>query len=270
MIRPKSSVHSRAAVRKQAVVGKAQVVELVVEQDADGNYIVPDWTTYRLLVSQTESQPALWSAESKANLRTVHHLMGVVSEIDELFDPVEGLAIPSPNWDEEIGDLLWYLASLVNVAHDQGWPTTIVEDTGLWEEVFEEADKPAYLYRGIKKEQSELLDTAKRLLAYGDGSLNRSLLMSQITRVTSLIASCATLIGIGTDLPHLAKLNITKLRKRYTTGFNATEAVNRKLAEEAELFRSAAQGTTTILGASLGGCSSCNDPWGKGEGNASV
>ncbi len=280
MKRPSTNAFNRAQIRKQATAGTAPAKKLTVEKDEQGNYKVPDWETYRLLVSQTESIPELWSPESRANLRTVHHLMGIVSEIDELFDPVEGLAIPAENWDEEIGDLLWYLASLDNVAHDQGWPNQIVEDLGLLVTYYETDGQQAFHYRAIQKEQAELLDAAKRLLAYGDGSLKQSSLNSFITRAAALIAGCSTFLGLGFDLPELAKMNIAKLKRRYSAGFDATEAVNRKLEEEAKIFRqksgeveAVSVSSSSKPGAGSRGekdCKSCNDPWGKGGGDASV
>lgn len=280
MISPTTSTYRRNQMRKARNLGKPQIKEIKVERDEQtGEYLVPDWETYRLLVAETESIPELWSEASSTNLRTVHHILGVCSEIDELFDPTDGLAILQENWPEEIGDLLWYLASLDNVSRSQGWLNNIVEDLGLWTMANASKLQPPFIYRAVKKEQAELLDAAKRLLAYGDGSLQTSQINSLITRVSSLIALCASFPAVEVSIPEIAKLNIAKLRRRYKQGFDAQQAVNRRLSEEAAVFAevnpSGMHERVSKLAATRpkgdgDDCRTCNDPWGKGRGNDGV
>mgnify|MGYP001218777969 CR=1 FL=1 len=213
----------------------------------DGVPLVEGWDTYRLLAVQTESTPKLWSEETHANLRMVHHVIGVVTELDELFPREEMLGLCQDNWVEELGDMLWYLACINTILVEQGFDENGEFSQTLGELL--EVDSGQLMdfrtrsitTRGIQKFASEQLDAAKRLLAYGDGSLSEGDAMSLAWKAYYLVSDTVALVLRTTPTPvpmlEVAQANIAKLSKRYPEGFDATKAVNRQLEKEAEVFK---------------------------------
>lgn len=226
---------------------RVRPTKLEILTDSDGNLIIPDWTTYRLLAGITESIPALWSEESTPSLRLVHHGIGIVTELDELLPREEMLGLVADNWEEELGDLFWYLACIHTVLIEQGM---VEEELSIriaqllvvgHQESTENSNHKVFTLRLMQADAARLLNNVKRLHAYGDGSLTKEdadkIIWGAYSVISAAIAYCLSKDSASDTIVRILERNITKLSKRYPKGFNPTDAINRKLEAEAEVFK---------------------------------
>lgn len=228
----------RRGVRPESRYNRPALAKIEVPLDSNGNPIIESWDVYRVLANQTESQPAKWSKESANNLRLVHHLLGIATEVNELLPPEDGLGVVAPNAVEELGDMLWYLANIHTLMIGEGYRAVLdgCNIDGLLE-VHEDVDSYTIgaVVSSLRANHSILLDEVKRLLAYGDGSFPSSSSRS-VMRAHDIVRQSIVLAAMqGFDIEPLTimQINIAKLRKRYKEGFDAEAAVNRQLQEEA-------------------------------------
>ena len=231
-----------------------QAASKEVEYYPDGRIKVDNWTTYRILANFTESTPKLWSPESTNNLRLVHMAIGIVTELDELFPREEMLGVMQDNWTEEVGDLMWYIAGMHTILLESGINAVKLE-ADLDELLDLAQDDPALPYntrvmtlRGIQGLATELLDDAKKMLAYGNGSVNSVAALLIVGKASYIARACflhaLNTVPNPTSLVKILEANINKLSKRYPEGFNPTDAINRQLAVEAEVFNKLARETS--------------------------
>lgn len=210
---------------------------------------ITSWPTYRALAGETESIPAHWSAESKDCLRFIHHMLGIHTELDEMF-PLEFGTIPAPNAVEELGDLLWYLAGMQNLLFDNGYGHAILNSTDAAIDSLRPLhyDQLHQATEGLRQTSAKLLDKVKRVLAYSDGSFPTDAI-SIYDHYHGMINQAIRIIkghGKEVDASVLMTANIAKLRKRYSEGFDATEAVNRRLEVEAAALKEVEQRTNFV------------------------
>lgn len=235
-------------------VAKAAARKVEVEYQPDGRIKVDNWTTYRILANFTESKPKLWSPESTNNLRLVHMAIGIVTELDELFPREEMLGVMQDNWAEEVGDLMWYIACMNTILLESGINAVKLE-ADLDELLDLLPDDSALPYntrvttlRGIQGLATELLDDTKKMLAYGDGSLTSTRALNIVGKAFDIARACflyaLNAVPNPTSLVKILEANINKLSKRYPEGFNPTDAINRQLAVEAEVFNKLARETS--------------------------
>lgn len=245
----------RAALQAAPVapVAKAASRKVEVEYHSDGSIKVDNWTTYRILANFTESKPKLWSPESTNNLRLVHMAIGIVTELDELFPREEMLGVMQDNWTEEVGDLMWYIACMHTILLESGINSVELE-AELDELLGLNQDGSALPYntrvitlRGTQGLATELLDDTKKMLAYGNGSMNSVEALSIVGKAFDIARACfiyaLNAVPNPASLVKILEANINKLSKRYPKGFNPTDAINRQLAVEAEVFNKLAQET---------------------------
>lgn len=231
-----------------------QAASRKVEYYPDGRIKVDNWTTYRILANFTESTPKLWSPESTNNLRLVHMAIGIVTELDELFPREEMLGVMQDNWTEEVGDLMWYIAGMHTILLESGINAVKLE-ADLDELLGLIPDGSALPYsirvttlRGTQGLATELLDDAKKMLAYGNGSVNSVAALNIVDKAFDIARACfiyaLNAVPNPTSLIKILEANINKLSKRYPEGFNPTDAINRQLAVEAEVFNKLARETS--------------------------
>lgn len=154
------------------------------------------------------------------------------------------MGILAPNAKEELGDLLWYLANLHSLAVEAGHEIGGVQDK--LEAALEPPEEINYhdMVAQMAKVQTysvQMLDTCKRLLAYGDGGAPKDA-QGIFGLGLRLVTSCLRYVAMQGKSFRLAELmasNIAKLKKRYPEGFNPTDAVERKLMEEAKVIEEA-------------------------------
>lgn len=232
-----------------------QVNPVKVELGSDGKPVVSSWEVYRILAGQTESHPAAWSPESTDNLRFVHHMLGVITEVEELVPSGEGLGIVSGNALEELGDLLWYTALMqtVLIKNHSGGMLPASPEASI-ENILGAVTGSRELVPSIRNSVALLADEIKRWLAYGNGSFDQNKGHGLYMRVIHIVAMCFKLTEVqafAIDLPLIMQLNINKLSKRYPEGFNPTDAVNRQLKAEAEVMAT----TAAAMGSSFSAAS---------------
>lgn len=210
---------------------------------------ITQWTTYRALAGTTESQPEGWSEESKDCLRLVHHMLGIHTELNELF-PLETGTIPASNAVEELGDLLWYLAGMQILLIDNGYGHEILNRT---DEAIDNLTPLPYdrlhgRTEGLRQASAKLLDKVKRVLAYSDGSFPTDAISIYDNYHQLVNAAIRIIKGHGEEVVAgvLMTANIAKLSKRYSDGFDATEAVNRRLEVEAKAMQEVEQRTNFV------------------------
>lgn len=254
MRRPAKATLQAAQLANQAPARQAASRKVEVEYYPDGRIKVDNWTTYRILANFTESKPKLWSPESTSNLRLVHMALGIVTELDELFPREEMLGVMQDNWTEEVGDLMWYIACMHTILLESGINAAKLE-ADLDEMLGLIQDESALPYsirvttlRGTQGLATELLDDTKRLLAYGNGSLTSTTALNIVDKASNIARACfiyaLNAVPNPTSLVKILEANINKLSKRYPEGFNPTDAVNRQLAVEAEVFNKLARETS--------------------------
>lgn len=243
---------AKATLQAAQLANTVRKVE--VEYHPDGRIKVDNWTTYRILANVTESKPKLWSAESTNNLRLVHMAIGIVTELDELFPREEMLGVMQDNWTEEVGDLMWYIACMHTILLESGFNAWELE-ADLDELLGLIPDESALPYntriitlRGTQGLATELLDDTKKMLAYGNGSLTSTTALNIVSKASDIARACfiyaLNSVPNPTSLIKILEANINKLSKRYPEGFNPTDAVNRQLAVEAEVFNKLARETS--------------------------
>ena len=253
MRRPAKATLQAAQLANSAPVAKAASRKVEVEYYPDGRIKVDNWTTYRILANFTESKPKLWSPESTNNLRLVHMAIGIVTELDELFPRKEMLGVMQDNWTEEVGDLMWYIACMHTILLESGIDAQDLEGY-LGEMLGLIPDGSALPYsirvttlRGTQGLATALLDDAKKMLAYGNGSVNSVAALNIVDKAFDIARACfiyaLNAVPNPTSLIKILEANINKLSKRYPEGFNPTDAINRQLAVEAEVFNKLAQQT---------------------------
>ena len=254
MKRPAKATLQAGQVAHQAPAVKAASRKVEVEYYPDGRIKVDNWTAYRILANFTESKPKLWSPESTSNLRLVHMAIGIVTELDELFPREEMLGVMQDNWTEEVGDLMWYIACMHTILLESGINAVKLE-ADLDELLGLIPDGSALPYsirvttlRGTQGLATELLDATKKMLAYGNGSMNSVAALNIVDMASSIARACfiyaLNAVPNPTSLIKILEANINKLSKRYPEGFNPTDAVNRQLAVEAEVFNKLARETS--------------------------
>ena len=254
MRRPAKATLQATQLANQVPAVQATPSKVEVEYYPDGRIKVDNWTTYRILANFTESKPKLWSPESTNNLRLVHMALGIVTELDELFPREEMLGVMQDNWTEEVGDLMWYIACMHTILLESGINARELE-ADLDELIGLIPDSPPLPYngrvrtlRGAQRLASELLDDAKRLLAYGNGSMDSVAALNIVGKAFDIASTCfiyaLNVVPNPTSLVNILEANINKLSKRYPEGFNPTDAINRQLAVEAEVFNKLARETS--------------------------
>ena len=167
--------------------------------------------------------------EIKVNTRLNHGIMGLVTEVGELLEPFMDEE-NSPwthivNIKEEVGDILWYLAIIMDelsLSYDDLVPF-----------INEESSCNIYVLN-LVVESSRLQDDLKKHIYYGN-----ELDMNLIEKRVNLFV--ANLIGIAKELEftleEVAETNINKLKARYPNKFTSEDALNRDLDTEYKILK---------------------------------
>lgn len=79
---------------------------------------------------------------------------------------------------------------------------------------------------GLAGESGEVVDLLKKHLHH-DHQLDRQELKNELGDTLHYLAGIASMVGLS--LEDVATANIEKLRKRYPTGFNSQDSINREI-----------------------------------------
>lgn len=161
----------------------------------------------------------------QASLRTFpHHLnhtsqvdniaLGIEGECGELLDLYKkhryhGHAVPAHKWVNEVGDLLWYLASAYTAAQvkppELPWPFR--------------PERPRFSWVMLRSQITALVQN----FLHGDRRASTNFIPAILECLQALLDH----VEAGVALEEVADLNIDKLKIRYPDGFNSSSSVAR-------------------------------------------
>lgn len=178
-----------------------------------------NWSEYLQLSEKTLSLE-FHHEEQTRNL--LHAIMGILTEMDELFENKIGEE-DITNIQEEVGDVCWYLAILgreIQLDYRQ----VIIKD---------KVSDPQECILKIIKICLKLLDPLKKKLYY-----NKSIDMTTFKTLTTLLmlnlSDYANYYEI--NLENCFEQNIAKLKARYGEKFSSDKAINRDLETERNIL----------------------------------
>lgn len=151
-------------------------------------------------------------------LQLIHAVLGINGEIGEILNAEDDLE----NFDEEIGDTMWYVA-LAADAISAHLPS--LDLGGL-------SDDP---HNDLQKAASELTDHLKRHLFYKT-DLEEAKVKECLSDLLCCLQSLSLQFG-GRSFDQTLAANIAKLKARYPEKFSEEAAVNRNIKAETEAFR---------------------------------
>lgn len=155
------------------------------------------------------------------NIRLLHGVLGVVSEIEELTYAIsQGDRV---NIGEEICDILWYtsiLSDVVGINLDVNFP--VHKEVSL-----------QYELEVIMNTSSKMADMIKKTIFYGkEYPLN-----DWQAAVTNIAISCHYLCKFfSLNVNELKRKNIAKLKERFPNKFSEEDAINRDVQKEREIL----------------------------------
>jgi len=177
---------------------------------------------YRQLTTRT--LPDLSSALISPLINSIHMVLGMGSEIEELYEAIDNEDFT--NVGEEISDMLWYAANYCNIhkIDPDGVPFT-PHDQPLEINI----PKLKVAVTDLVKIVSKLQDLDKKLLAYNRPVMHETR-KEYIEYYFAILH--AAYIYAGVDAEKSMEKNINKLIKRFPDKFSTYLANNRDLAAE--------------------------------------
>lgn len=157
---------------------------------------------------------------------TLHSVMGLATEIEELLDNYEHEdAMDRINVMEEISDVCWYLAIL----HREYPEIDRFENTT----VNVKRDEPFDCVLDLNKSALKLLDIMKKKIFY-----NKPIDMNVFGNLTLLVDTDIHWLCeyYGIDIKEVYQVNINKLKERYGDKFTSERAINRDLDNERNIL----------------------------------
>ena len=164
-----------------------------------------------------------------------HAIMGLVTESGEL---LEGIWDPQgymdkTNIQEELGDLLWYVALLANILD--------IHFEAILNSSFEESQIAGFemsqmLSIRLTIISADMLDQMKKILFYKK-PLDGDWLVDGLRKILTIIYQFCDVFEI--QLEEVGRINITKLKKRYPEKFTEEKAAQRDLAAERKTLEEA-------------------------------
>jgi NTP pyrophosphatase (non-canonical NTP hydrolase) len=171
---------------------------------------------YIPLAIRTESP----STPLKSNSRIAHAIIGLNTEINEIYDALEDNTKPLDivNILEEIGDLYWYIAIMYDTLNIS------VKDTQK-----DDTQKYADIFSKIRKYSNNMLDLLKKHMFY-----NKVLDINTIIENTCDIKDLLDIacVSFNSTPSQVMTKNINKLSARYPEAFSEYLAENRNLSAE--------------------------------------
>ncbi len=167
--------------------------------------------------------------EIKVNTRLNHGVIGLITEVGELMEPFtdseNGPWVHIVNIKEEVGDILWYLAIIMDEL------SLNYDDLNEMEVGCYTCD---YYMNSLVIESSRLLDDMKKHIYYSN-DLDYNLLESRIAIVVYILRGISKQLEF--TLEEVAETNINKLKSRYPNKFTSENALNRDLDAEYKILK---------------------------------
>ena len=190
-----------------------------------------NWDEYVSLSEKTLSTEFYVTAQATKNL--LHGAIGLCTEAGEMLHFAnqvrEGTKIDIVNLEEELGDLLWYLAIF-----DRDIPEYREERKSVFVGEVSMEQIPVF-FEGLSITTSEILDLLKKNIFYGK-DIDLEKLATFIAQIQGQIDTiCMTFKLSG---PDIREKNINKLKARYGEKFSEEAAINRDLGKERKTLES--------------------------------
>jgi NTP pyrophosphatase (non-canonical NTP hydrolase) len=209
---------------------------------------------YQQLALRTENTPDFMGGGEKKSLeRSLHGAIGLCTEVGELsevigaafdggsFEEVDGI-----NLVEEVGDVLWYLAILLDahgiemndytadlLAKPEGVdPSDVCVDGS---EAIEDGDDAVIAILRMTACAGQIQDVLKRHLMYRK-DLDREKLLVEIQAFVEALTFFSW--SVNTSFPVAAERNIAKLSARYPDKYTDEAAINRNIEAERKALES--------------------------------
>ncbi len=165
------------------------------------------------------------------NIRILHSLTGLGSELSEVQEMVENPRFDGVNLKEEMGDLKWYMGIMVDeLKFDPDQVFSNNEPGGIvaYGSVNQQAELQHQVH-GMVKAIGTITDIAKKSLFYGK-ELNTAEILNQLQKLDYYINYSLRLYGQTSA--QARERNIEKLRARYGEKFTEAAALERNLEAE--------------------------------------
>jgi hypothetical protein len=179
------------------------------------------------------------NAQSIRNIRLLHAVIGMSTEVGELFEFLDKENLDFTNLKEEVGDAFWYcgiavdelkldLAQMIMLGRTQ-----FVTNKGL--SASEVRNRFLQVLISATKDVNVLLDLLKKSAFYGK-SLDQIKFGDALSQfVTEMMR--ALVLG-GFTVEEAMEINIAKLKKRYGDKFTEAAAITRNLDAERKILES--------------------------------
>lgn len=178
----------------------------------------------------------------------MHGVLGLTTELAEIIEDPENI----PNINQEIGDVLWYVAliysgigeSMLSIRIDH----LIISPTlSLGSIVGHRLEKQYIVARSLFNHLGVVADCVKRHIYYSTIDRTVELDLDRLHKAVAMIMSYMVYLS-NDQLIECAILNIEKLRRRYPDKFDAVKAIHRNIQNEESIFETNDFGKVISLG----------------------
>lgn len=187
-----------------------------------------------VLVTEARDMAPLQQRFSEVrNIRLLHGVIGLGSELAELREMVQAEEIDVVNLKEEMGDMFWYMGIMID---ELGLTPELVMVDSLTIDEEDIVDKRLELNLAIDEitiAVGKTLDLLKKSIMYGK-ELSTEDVMDQLIVIDIFICTGLALYGISPG--EARERNIEKLRARYGQKFTEAAALERNLAKERKIL----------------------------------
>ncbi len=154
--------------------------------------------------------------------RIYHGIIGICTEVGEIVEAYEKKEVDYVNIAEEIGDVFWYTAVILDELNITNLENTEVFSTNM-------CTTPIFLV----SQSTKMLDKTKKTMFYGK-EYSKDLLVNQIILFYQSLIKCVNGLKINLDITKekVWDINLNKLKIRYPEKFNLNNAEVRDLETE--------------------------------------
>lgn len=173
------------------------------------------------------------------NIRLLHGVMGLGSELAEIREMADKLSIDQINLKEEMGDLYWYMGIMIDELGLD--PVAIFQDARSIDVQLRQLSsrhgrKATHVsINQMTKSIGTITDLVKKNLMYGK-ELQVTEINAQLTKLGTEISILLQMFDMTST--EAQERNIEKLRARYGQKFTEAAALERDLAKERKILES--------------------------------
>jgi hypothetical protein len=168
--------------------------------------------------------------------RTYHGIVGVVTEINEVYDAIEfskhnSSTLDTVNVCEEFGDALYYIGVILDeLFTNEELNSLSLTQNSLVNDNLSDID---LLVSMVRHSSGDMLDKCKKTMFYGK-PLDISEIKNTTVEVFENIKCAISLLNTNTE--QVMTTNLAKLKARYAEKFTDSEAETRNLTTERQIL----------------------------------